>query len=496
MMDKQIAQTLAIVALLIAVLLAVVDTGRSGPAGGRPAANAAPPAWAATVEAGLDHLTPEALARTLVEGAGDLLLVDLRPAAEFATFHLPGSVNLDLVLLLGPEGTALLDAHAGRDVVLVSNGMTHPAQAWVALREAGRTNVRILEEGLDGFVRRVLTPPSLKGPTTAARAGADRPLFEAVRARVLGTRPPRTTAAPAAPDATAPAVGRWATDPPRLERPTVVSTDWVAARLGRIVLLDTREKAEDYALAHLVGAVWAPVAATRETRGGTADELLPPEALAAIFAAWGVSNDTEVVAYGGDRLQDPTHLALSLIALGHARVAVMEGGFGAWAAEGRAATPEAPTPAQATYTPRADAFDFLATLDDVAAASRAGGDPPILDVRPQEAFEGEQGKEARGGRIPASLGRPYTEDVLAADGGAYWRPRPALRDAYAALGLAPDAPLIVSCRTGHQASQTWFTLRYLLGYRDVRWYDGSWKEWALHPELPAETGPATKSKAR
>ena len=86
-----------------------------------------------------------------------LLIVDVRPAEEYARWHLPGAVNLDLVALLGPEGAATLDAAADKTVVLVSNGMTHPAQAWVALTQAGRENVRILEDGLTGLIDRVLT---------------------------------------------------------------------------------------------------------------------------------------------------------------------------------------------------------------------------------------------------------------------------------------------------------------------------------------------------
>lgn len=473
-MDNRRAQTAAIGVLLVALLLAVVDTGQ--PEGTSSAATAAAH-WPATVEAGEDHITTRVLADLLLEAPGDLLIVDLRPADEFVRFHLPGSVNLDLVELLGPQGASVLDGAAGKTVVLVSNGMTHPAQAWVALTQAGRSNVHILEDGLTGFRANELTPPSLRGATTQRRARAREARFAALRARILEMHP---------------STERYATDPKQLTAPTVVSTRWVGQRVGSpsLVVLDTRPKEEDYLAGHLPGAIWAPVSAMREVREGVADELMKPDALAEVVGAWGIGPETEVVTYGGERLQDATHAVLGLVAIGHQRVAVMEGGYPAWRAARREVSTEVPTPTRVEYSARPGAFDFGVDIDDVIAASEASAQPPILDVRPAKYFEGAKGKEVRGGRIPGSISRPYLEDVVLDAGGVHWRPREDLRAAYEGMGLAPEPSVIVSCRTGHQASQTWFALRYLLGYENVRWFDGSWKAWSLRPELPAEAGPA------
>lgn len=182
METKHLIQTLAIAAVGAGAILALTDTARTPSAGG----DAAAATFVAPVEEEGDHIKPADLADKMMSDASAVITVDVRPDYEFAEYHLPGAVNLTVPQLLGEEGAALLDAHADKLVVLYSNGMVHPAQAWVELSRRGYANVRVLEGGLTELKQEILTPPSLRGPISEARARAELPRFQRARAFFLG----------------------------------------------------------------------------------------------------------------------------------------------------------------------------------------------------------------------------------------------------------------------------------------------------------------------
>lgn len=461
-------QAVAVGTMVLAVVAALA-IGALRPAGGSSPATS--PDWLQAVETGQDHISPTDLARELMAATGDVAVVDLRPAAEYAVWHLPGAHNLTVPQVCGEQGARLFAARP-RLVVLYSNGPAHPGQAWVELRRQGRTNVVVLDGGLDEFKSRVLTPPSLRPDADEATARSEQASFALVQAFFRGDRSPSPHAG-------------WATDPPRLAAPTMVSTRWLAERLGQVAVVDVRPP-RDHASLHLPGAVLVELGKIRVKHGDRDLQFVGDAELARYFGERGIGSDTPVVVYADDKLQDASMTAVALLRLGHRALAILEGGILRWATEGRPLVSSATAVTPVVYTPRPGADDFSRTTEEVAQAQASGRS--ILDVRPPEFFRGEKSTEARPGHIPGAVNRLFSQDFLRKADGQWLRPRAEIEREYAALGLKPDQEVVVHCRTGHTASWSWFMLRHLLGYDQARFYNGSWTEWAERADLPAVTG--------
>ena len=131
-----------------------------------------------------------------------------------------------------------------------------------------------------------------------------------------------------------------------------------------------------------------------------------------------------------------------------------------------------------------NADNFTVDFKTVAAQLGKPG-VVIIDVRPTDYYTGKKSDEARAGHIPGAISRPFTEDLVTGSNKVVsFKPSGALTAAYSQIIPSKDTLVIVHCRTGHQASQTYFVLKRLLGYTNVRWYDAGWTEWAARLELP------------
>jgi thiosulfate/3-mercaptopyruvate sulfurtransferase len=267
----------------------------------------------------------------------------------------------------------------------------------------------------------------------------------------------------------------------------LASTEWLKSNLGseKIRIIDVRANVPDYWQGHIPGAVYFHPDAMRLADRGVPVMLMPPAALVTMLGTMGITKDTTVVVYSETGDFKAPYLVWALDYLGHRSALVLEGGFGKWQKEGNAVTQDYPAIKAVAYRKPARLHkEVRASLEDVKKVVMSGG-AVLLDVRTVDLYTGEKGAWKRKGHIKGALSRFWGED-LKADG--TWKDREELKAAYEKLGATPDKPIIVSCGQGQMSAHTYVTLKYLLGYKNVRNYDGSFNEWSNIPDLPIETG--------
>jgi thiosulfate/3-mercaptopyruvate sulfurtransferase len=266
----------------------------------------------------------------------------------------------------------------------------------------------------------------------------------------------------------------------------VISTEWLEANLSKenLRIIDIRSSLKDYWQGHIPGAVYLSLDALRWPDGGVPVKLLPAEALAMMLGEMGVNEKDMVVVYSEKPDYKAPYLIWALDYIGHHSSALLEGGFDKWQEEERPTTKDYPDISLGDYKLASKLDEEVrASLEEVRKIASLGGGV-IVDVRPAELYTGEKGFWKRKGHIKGSINRLWTED-LKEDG--TWKPKEDLKKAYTKLGATPDKTIIVSCGQGLMAAHTYFTLKYILGYPQVKNYDGSFSEWSNIDELPVET---------
>ena len=429
----------------------------------------------ARIDGGLDHIQPEELANRLMHGDPDLILVDIRTSEEFRRFHLPGALHIQL-----PDLIEKLAPHKNKGIiVLYSNGMTHPAQASDALYRIGFRNVYFLTDGLQGFLKTCLKPVSLRPELVPAeiadRIKAWRDFFyNRANTPVESGNVSAEFASGITDSFSLPG------DPPGL-----VDTAWLEVNLARrgLKVLDLRTQPE-YNTGHIPGSMFVSTETFRGVVNGVPSMLLPAEMLAMQMSQMGIDPTDAVVLVPGDAVRDATLVGMALERLGHTHYAVLDGGMGKWIRDNLPIDNTLPAVRRSDYPLNGkSADDFTVNYQDVLGYLKQSN-TVILDVRPTDYYIGKKSDEARAGHIPGAVNRSYSEDIVEQDGYHKLRPRDQLASAYAALIPSKDTRVIIHCRTGHQASQTYFVLKHMLGYSNVLYYDAGWTEWAARPELP------------
>ncbi len=272
-------------------------------------------------------------------------------------------------------------------------------------------------------------------------------------------------------------------------RDVLVSTDWVRQHLNdpaiRLVEVDVDTTAYDSG--HIPGAIgfnWQS-----QLQHPVRRDIISREEFEQLLSDSGIGNEHTVVLYGDNNNWFAAYAFWLFTIYGHDKLYLMDGGRKKWLAENRPLTTERPQYARTQYRANEPNLTIRAFSSQVMQALQ-NPQFALVDVRSPQEFTGEviappgmSETAQRAGHIPGAVNIPWAQAVN--EDGTF-RSEEALRALYCGKGVTPDKHVIAYCRIGERSSHTWFVLKVLLGYPDVRNYDGSWTEWGNLVGAPIE----------
>ncbi len=271
----------------------------------------------------------------------------------------------------------------------------------------------------------------------------------------------------------------------------LVTTEWLAEHLGddNLVVAEVDENPDLYEDGHIAGAVklhWRD-----DLQDPIERDIVEKSEFERLMGARGIGNDTSVILYGDKNNWFAAYAYWYLKIYGHEDVRILDGGRQKWIDEGRELTTETSEPVWASYTAKDADESIRVRRDNVLQGLENGGNRALVDVRSPQEYSGElmappgyeQEGASRTGHIPSAQSIPWAQAVR--DDGTF-KSTDELRELYGAKGVTPEKEVLAYCRIGERSAHTWFVLRELLGYPDVKNYDGSWTEWGNLVDVPIE----------
>jgi len=269
----------------------------------------------------------------------------------------------------------------------------------------------------------------------------------------------------------------------------LVDTDWVAAHLNdpQVRLLESNEDVLLYETGHIPGALkldWVG-----DLNDPIVRDYLDKAHFEQLLSRLGISNDTTVVFYGDKNNWWATYALWVFKLFGHKDARILNGGRKKWIDEGREIVKDVPSVAPGHYHAQERNDSEIRAFRNQVLESL--GKVALVDVRSPDEYTGRklhmpeypQEGALRGGHIPTAQSIPWAQ---AANEDGTFKSREQLDQLYGGKGITPDRDVIAYCRIGERSSHTWFVLKYLLGFDNVRNYDGSWTEWGNSVGVPIE----------
>src|SRR5256885_15031816 len=273
----------------------------------------------------------------------------------------------------------------------------------------------------------------------------------------------------------------------------LVTTDWLAHHLddAGVVVAEVDENPDVYDEGHIPGAVklhWRD-----DLQDPVERDLVEKADFERLMGALGIGNATILVLYGDKNNWFAAYAYWYLKIYGHEDVRILDGGRQKWLDENRELITEAPQAKPASYT-ASERDESIRTYRDPVRKLIGAGEHALVDVRSPQEYSGdlvappgyEQEGAQRGGHIPTAASIPWAQAVR--DDGTF-KSAADLRVLYGAKGVTPGKSVTAYCRIGERSAHTWFVLRELLGFQDVKNYDGSWTEGGNLVEVPIGKGP-------
>ncbi|MBF6438416.1 sulfurtransferase [Nocardia cyriacigeorgica] len=270
----------------------------------------------------------------------------------------------------------------------------------------------------------------------------------------------------------------------------LVSVDWAEENLNApgVVFVEVDEDTSAYDGGHIEGAVrldWK-----KDLQDQVRRDFVNQEQFSDLLSARGISNDDEVILYGGNNNWFAAYAYWYFKLYGHNNVKLLDGGRKKWELDGRPLSTEPVSRPATQYKASAPDLSIRAFRDEVIAAIGAKN---LVDVRSPDEFSGKilapahlpQEQSQRPGHIPGAINVPWSK---AANEDGTFKSDDELAKIYAEAGLDGSKDTIAYCRIGERSSHTWFVLQELLGHQNVKNYDGSWTEYGSLVGAPIELG--------
>jgi thiosulfate/3-mercaptopyruvate sulfurtransferase len=272
----------------------------------------------------------------------------------------------------------------------------------------------------------------------------------------------------------------------------LVDPQWVALHSGdtSVRIIEADEDPLLYEVGHIQGAVkldWHT-----DVQDPVRRDFVDQAAFEALMGRYGISNDTTVVFYGDKNNWYAAYSFWLFRLYGHQQARIMNGGRSKWEAEGRSYTRDVPEFGPTTYTAHSPDLTIRAFRPQVEKWLEQPGSA-MVDVRSPDEYTGKllhmvnypQEGAQRSGHIPGAQSIPW---ATAANSDGTFKSVEELAAIYGGKGITPDKQIISYCRIGERSAHTWFVLTELLGYSNVRNYDGSWTEWGNLVGAPIHKG--------